>query len=88
MLDVVAGLGGAPQVALLAAAPGGVGAEEVDGAAVALGQQVRAQRAAARVELLGVVPEAEEDLLHDLLGLGVVVRRRRASPNTAPAWRR
>ena len=39
---------------------------------MALGEQVRAQRAPLGVELLGLVPEAEEHLLHDLLGEGGV----------------
>ena len=39
---------------------------------MALGQQVRAQRAALGVELLRLVPEAQEHLLHDLLGEGGV----------------
>src|SRR5207248_118145 len=43
-------------------------AQEVDGATVGLGQQVRAQRAPLGIEAIGCVPEAQEDLLHDLLG--------------------
>ena len=71
VLDVVAALGGAQEVALLAPAAGGLGPQAVDRSAVALGEQVGAQRAAAGVELLGLLPQAEEDLLHDLLGDGV-----------------
>jgi anti-sigma factor RsiW len=65
-------LGRRPGVALLAAAPRRVGAQEVDGAAVRLGEQERAQRAAVRVEAVGFAPQAQEHLLDDLLGRGVV----------------
>ena len=53
-------------------APGRLGPQQVDRAAVALGEQVGAQRAPLGVELLGLVPDAEEHLLHDLLGEGRV----------------
>ena len=39
---------------------------------MALGEQVGPQRAPLRIELLGLVPDAEEHLLHDLLGQGGV----------------
>ena len=39
---------------------------------MALGQQERAQRTPLGIELVGSVPQAEEDLLDDLLGQGPV----------------
>ena len=60
-------------MALLAGGERRLGAYQVDRPAVDRRHEVRPERAAARVELLGVVPEAEEHLLDDLLGERVVV---------------
>ena len=68
VFDVVVGFGGGSGVALLPLAAGDLGAEDVDGTAVGLGQEERSERAPVRIELLGAVPEPEEDLLDDLLG--------------------
>ena len=64
----LAGLGGALGVSLLTAPTRRLRPQQVDRTAVALGQQVGAERASVGIELLGLVPEAQEDLLHDLLG--------------------
>jgi len=68
VFDVVVGFGGRPGVALFPLAARHLGAEDVDGAAVGLGQEERPERPAVGVELLGPVPEAEEYLLDDFLG--------------------
>jgi hypothetical protein len=66
VLDVVVGFGGPAGVTLLPLAARDLGAEDVDGPAVGLGQQERPERAPLGVKLLGAVPQAEEDLLDDL----------------------
>ncbi len=73
--QVVPALGGAPEVVLLAAPTGRLGTEEVDGSTVALGEEVGAQRAATGIELVRIVPEPQEHLLHDLLGERGVVEQ-------------
>ena len=73
VLHVVAGLGGAHGVPGLAQAPRARGADGVDGPAVRLGQQERAQRPPGGVEAVGLVPQAQEHLLGDVLRLGRVV---------------
>src|SRR5207248_2547995 len=66
-LDVVAGLSRLARLALLTAAPRCLRPEQVDGPAVALGQQERPQRSSLRVEAVGLRPQTKKDLLHDLL---------------------
>ncbi len=85
VLDVVPGFGRPADVPFLPPAPGLLGPEQVDRAPVALGQQEGPQGAATGVELLGPVPEAEEHLLHDLLGEGVVVEETPGEPVDGPA---
>ena len=89
VLDVVAGLGGSSQVSLLALASRRLGSQPVDRPAVALREQVCAQRASSRIKLLGFVPQPKEHLLHDLLRLRAVAQAGGGTrPNTAPACRR
>src|SRR5205085_11496381 len=68
VLEVVARLGGGTDVTFLARSARPLGAEEVDGAAVGVGQEVAAQRPTVGVVAIGLVPQAQEDLLDDLLG--------------------
>jgi hypothetical protein len=67
-LDVVAGLGRLTRLPLLAPTAGRFRPQHVDGASVALGEQVRTQGATVGVEAVGLCPQPEEDLLGDLLG--------------------
>ena len=57
----------------------------IDGSAVGLGQQEGAQGAPGGVEAVGLVPEAEEDLLGDVLGLGGVVQHPLGQAEDGPA---
>ena len=74
-LDIVPRLDRFPGVALLPPLAGRLGPQQVDGAAVGLGQEVGPQAAALGVEALRAVPEPEEDLLQDLLGQHLVVEQ-------------
>ncbi len=67
-LDVVERDTGLDGIASLAVAPCGLCAQQVDGPPVYLREEERAQRAAVRIEAVGVVPHPEVDLLHHLLG--------------------
>src|SRR5437899_6555342 len=72
VLEVVARLGPLPVLALFAGATRRVGTDGVDGAPMAVRQEERPKRPALRVELVRRIPQAEEDLLHDLLGARAV----------------
>ena len=61
-------------------------APEVQRAAAGHEAQVAAELAAARVELLRVAPDAQEDVLRDVLGLGGVCRGSAARRRSTPRW--
>src|SRR5580704_5219238 len=73
MLDVIAALGRLAGLSFLPTPPRRVRAQEVDRPTVGLGQQERPERSSVGVELLRLVPQAQEDLLEDLLRQGAVV---------------
>ena len=62
-----------------------LGTHTLDRAAVGHREQERAQRAAARLEERGLLPEANEHVLHDLLRERLVRQDPEASPFTAAA---
>src|SRR5262245_45802732 len=70
--EVVAGLGRQTCVAFFARAARCFGADDVDAAAMRLGEEVGAQRSTSGIETVRVVPQAEEDLLDDFLGEGAI----------------
>ena len=63
------------RVAFLPAAPGRLRPQQVDRPPVGLGQEVGPQAPPLRVEPVGAVPEAQEHLLHDLLGQFLVAQQ-------------
>src|SRR5207248_2776910 len=70
-LDVVAALGCLARLTLLAPATRRLRPQHVHRPAVALGEEEGPERPPLGVEAVGLCPEAEEDLLHDLLGQGL-----------------
>ncbi len=72
--EVVLGLGLQALVPSLPRSSRRLGPHDVDGTAVDRGHEEGSERAATGVEPLGVLPQLEEDLLHQLLGQGPVAQ--------------
>ncbi len=78
--DVVARIGGLRRLAFLPTAPRRLGPDQVDRTSVGVGEQEAAQRAAFGVEAIRLVPQADEHLLHDLLGAGMIGQQPAGQP--------
>jgi hypothetical protein len=79
-LEVVAALGSEARIALFASTPRGLGADHVNAETVDLGEEIGAQRTAAGVETIWLVPKPEKHFLEYLFGEGVVVENPACQP--------